>query len=424
LGQITVFLTPFQSRDKTSKEISDIVRKKIKDIEGFEKLKIFQRKAGPPVGKAVSIAIKGERYNILQEIAQKFVVALNQIDGVSDVDTSHEFGKKQLKIIVDEEKAKKFYLSIGQIAQSVRTAFKGNLATSVKPLKAEAEINVIVRFAETERNKLDVFDDILIPNQFEKLIPLRSVARIIEEDGVYTINHKDGKRVLYVSGSVDDEVITSIEVNEKLRNDFSDIDQQYLGYSIKFGGEFEQQMESRRNLLMSFAIALCIIFIILTAMFKSLLQPFIVMLAIPFGLIGVIFAFFLHGQPLTFFALMGIVGLTGIVVNDSIVLVDFINRLRIQGKGRRESLIEAGQVRLRPVIMTSVTTIGGLTAVAYGIGGGDPFLKPMALAIIWGLLFATILTLIVIPCIYALFDDFSENVLHRKLVKVDPEPTV
>ena len=120
---------------------------------------------------------------------------------------------------------------------------------------------------------------------------------------------------------------------------------------------------------------------------------------------------------MSFFALMGIVGLTGIVVNDSIVLVDFINRLRRQGKERRESLIEAGKIRLRPVIMTSVTTIGGLVAVAYGIGGGDPFLKPLALAIIWGLLFSTILTLIVIPCIYALFDDFSEKVLHHKMLK-------
>jgi len=122
---------------------------------------------------------------------------------------------------------------------------------------------------------------------------------------------------------------------------------------------------------------------------------------------------------LSFFALMGIVGLTGIVVNDSIVLVDFINRLRKQGKDRYESIIEAGQIRLRPVLMTSITTIVGLVAVAYGIGGGDPFLKPLALAIIWGLFFSTILILITIPCIYAITDDFTEHILHRRMVKQD-----
>jgi len=373
LGQITVFLTPFQSRDKTSREIANMVREKTKDIKGFNKISISQRQGGPSVGKPVSIAIKGEDFDVLEEISDKFVLFLETVEGVSDVDVSYEYGKKQLKVIVDEEQAKRLYLTVGQIATSVRIAFKGGVATTVKPLKAEEEINVVVRFKEDARNQLTTFDQILIPNQFGKLIRLGSVAKVIEEDGIYTINHIDGKRVIYVTASVDDEHITSLEANQLLQKEFADITENYLGYSIKFGGEFEEQMESRSNLMASFAIALCIIFIILTAMFKSLIQPFIVMLAIPFGLIGVIIAFFLHGKPLSFFALMGIVGLTGIVVNDSIVLVDFINRLRKEGKDRYHSIIEAGQIRLRPVIMTSITTIVGLVAVAYGIGGGDPF---------------------------------------------------
>ena len=419
LGQITVFLTPFQLRDKTSREIADIIREGTKNIKGFNKITISQRQGGPSVGKPVSIAIKGEDFKVLEEISQKFVAYLEGIDGIEDVNVSYEYGKKQLKVLVDEQQAKKMYLTIGQIARSVRWAFKGGVATTVKPSKAEEEINVVVRFKEEERNQLDAFDKILIPNRFGKLIRLGSVAQVIEEDGIYTINHKDGKRVIYVTASVDDEIITSFEANQYLEKDFAHIADDYLGYTVKFGGEYEEQVESRRNLMTSFAIALCVIFIILTTMFKSLIQPFIVMLAIPFGLIGVIFAFYLHGKPLSFFALMGIVGLTGIVVNDSIVLVDFINRLRKQGKDRYQSIIEAGQIRLRPVIMTSITTIVGLIAVAYGIGGGDPFLKPLALAIIWGIFFSTILILITIPCIYALTDDFTEYVLHRHMVDTD-----
>jgi len=402
LGQITVFLTPFQSRDKTSKEIADDIRDQLEDIEGFQKINISQRRGGPSVGKAIEIAVKGERFDILEEISVTLMDRLNTIDGVTDVDTSYEFGKKQLKVIVNEALMRKYYLTLGQIAQSVRTAFKGSIATTVKPLQAEEEIDVVVRFREEDRSQLSAFDKILIPNKFDKLVRLGSIAQVIEEDGIYTINHKDGKRVIHVSAEVDEDVITSVEVNEMMQEEFSDIPADYLGYTVSFGGEFEEALESRKNLLTSFAIALCIIFIMLTTMFKSLVQPFIVMLAIPFGLIGVIIAFYLHGKPLSFFALMGIVGLTGIVVNDSIILVDFINRLQKQGKDKYHSIIEAGQIRLRPVIMTSITTIVGLIAVAYGIGGGDPFLKPLALAIIWGILFSTVLILIMIPCIYAM----------------------
>lgn len=420
LGQITVFLTPFQTRDKSAKEIADVLRAKIKGIQGFEKLYIAQRKAGPPVGKPVSVAIRGEKFDVLTGIAQKFVDRLKTVDGVTDVDTSYEFGKKELKVIVDEAKARKYYLTLDQIASSVRAAFKGTIATAVKPQKAEEEIDVVVRFRDEDRNRVDAFGDILIENQFGKLIPLHSVAQVVPEDGVYTITHRDGKRVVYVTANVDEDKITALEVNKLLQKEFAGIEQQYLGYTVTYTGEFEKQAESMVNLMISFAIALCVIFIILVAMFKSLIQPFIVVLAIPFGLIGVIFAFFIHGKALGFFGLMGIVGLTGIVVNDSIVLVDFINRDRREGKGRRQSIVDAGRVRLRPVLMTSITTIVGLVAVAYGIGGGDPFLKPMALAIIWGILFSTVLTLVVLPCIYALIDDFTENVLHRHLVAKSP----
>jgi multidrug efflux pump subunit AcrB len=239
---------------------------------------------------------------------------------------------------------------------------------------------------------------------------------VAEENGVYTVTHKDGKRVVYVTADVDEDKITALEVNKMIKKEFAQLPEKYLGYTVSYTGEIEKQAESKANLLISFAIALSFIFIILTAEFKSLIQPFIVMMAIPFGLIGVIYAFFLHGQPIGFFALMGIVGLTGVVVNDSIVLVDFINRGRQQGKGRRESIVEAGHIRLRPVLMTSITTVAGLVPVAYGIGGGDPFLKPLALAIVWGIAFSTVLTLINIPCLYALLDDFSEHILHRHMV--------
>ncbi|MGE0267591.1 MAG: efflux RND transporter permease subunit [Candidatus Omnitrophota bacterium] len=430
LAQITVFLTPAQKRDRQPREIMDDIRKQLNQMGGFEKLYTLLPKEGPPTGADVEVGIRGEDYAVMEKIAAPFVEFLKSRKGVSDVNTSYDFGKKQLKVIVDEEQAKKYYLTIGQIAMTVRNVFKGGVATTIKPEKADEEINVVVRFPESERNRLDVFDEIYVPNSRGNLVKLNSVARVEESEGVYLINHFDGKRVLYVTAQVDNKQATSFEVNHELQKKFKNASGDFLGYTIKYGGEFEDQQKSMQNLMASYLFALFLIFILLVAEFRSLIQPFIVMVAIPFGIIGVILSFWVHdmilpsGRPLNFFAMMGLVGLTGIVINDSLVLMDFINRLRKEGKPRRESLIEAGLVRLRPIIMTSVTTIGGLVSVAYGIGGGDPFLKPMALAIVWGLTFSTILTLIGIPCIYAIFDDFSTKVLRRSLVQKEDSATL
>jgi multidrug efflux pump subunit AcrB len=192
-----------------------------------------------------------------------------------------------------------------------------------------------------------------------------------------------------------------------LEKKFRDIPDRYVGYSVKYGGEQEETLDSLKSLVKAFFFAFLVVYLVLASFFKSLLQPFVVMLAIPFGLIGVIFAFLAHGMPFSFMAVMGIVGLNGIVVNDSIVLVDFINRLRKSGMSRPESIVTAGQMRIRAVMLTTLTTVGGLSTVAYGIGGKDPFLVPMAVSLCWGLIFATVLTLIVIPCVYSIIDDLS-----------------
>jgi len=416
LAQLTVYLTSFQDRDRDYLAITREVREKLKDVKGFEKVYVFVPKPGPPVGRDISVAIRGERFEVMQEIAKKYMDYLSGVKGVSDIEDTYNAGKKQIKVTVNEEKAREYGLTVEQVGSAVRDAFQGGVATSIKPRKAEEEIDVVVRFAKDKRDSLETFQNILIENKFGKLVPLTSVADIKKTSGLFKISHLDGKRVINVEANVNNDIITSLEVNQMLKKKFTGIEKNYFGYTIKYGGEYEDQQESRANLMLSFLIALFIIFMILVAMFRSLIQPFIVMIAIPFGFVGVILAFWLHGKPLNFFALMGMIGLTGVVVNGSIVFVDFVNRLRQQGKDRRSSLLDAGELRLRPVLMTAITTVGGLIAVAYGIGGGDPFLKPMALAIVWGLIFSTWLTMIGIPCIYAAADDIS-HFFRKHLLK-------
>ncbi|MDP8265884.1 MAG: efflux RND transporter permease subunit [Candidatus Aceula meridiana] len=422
LAQITVFLTPMQERKRNPGQIVESLRPQLEKIQGFKKLYFYLAKEGPPTGRSVQVGIKGDDFSVSQKVADDFIKYLQGMEGISDADTSYQYGKKQLRIVVDEQKARQYYLDVSSIADTVRAVFKGGLATTVRPEKAEDEINVLVRFPDNDRRSFETFDKILVSNSKGALVPLKAVAQVVQEEGIYVISHLDGKRVIWVVASADGKKASSLSANLALQKQFKNVERDHLGYTVKYSGEYEDQQESTRNLMRSFLFAFFFIFIILTAIFKSLIQPFVVMLAIPFGLLGVIIAFFIHGRPLSFFALMGLVGLTGIVVNNAIVLVDFVNKLRKSGQPRRESLVQAGQIRLRPVLMTSITTIMGLVSVAYGIGGGDPFLKPMALAIIWGLFFATGLTLIIIPCIYAIIDDISEKILHHSTIRENGMP--
>lgn len=424
LAQITVYLTQAQDRKRTADEIIEEIREKTRDMEGFTDLRFDKAESGPPVGKAVEAKIRGEDFAVLDRIAGEYMDHLKGVNGTTDITWDHKPGKEEIRVKVDHNKAAVAGLSIGQIARTVRAVFEGGIATKIKPVKAEEETDVTVRFDRDKTKDISVFDEILVANTAGRLIPLKKVATIERAPGTTTIHHLDGKRVVTASCNVDTAKATSMQVNTLLMKKFRDISDRYLGYSVKYGGEQEETVDSLKSLLRAYFLAFLFVYLILASFFKSIVQPFVVMLAIPFGLIGVVFSFLAHGIPLSFLAILGVVSLNGIVVNDSIVLMDFINKLRAQGMERRESIIKAGQMRLRPVILTTVTTAGGLSTVAYGIGGRDPFLVPMAMALCWGLLFATALTLIVIPCIYSIVDDMAVRIGYKpkwqETVTTDP----
>jgi multidrug efflux pump subunit AcrB len=416
LAQITVYLTPPEGRDREAGEIINELREKSGHITDVKV--IYQKhRPGPPVGRAVEFKIRGEKYEVLREIAQEYKGFLNTIEGVEDIDDDYESGKREIMIEVDENRAAEAGLTISAIGSSVRSVFKGTIATTIKQEKAEEEIDVIVRIREDVKESEDVFNKIMIPNKYEKLIPLKNVASFKKREGLYAINHIEGRKAMSVYADVDNNITNSNEVSKKVIKHFKNIENEYLGYTVDTGGEYEEQLKSIRSLIIAFLLAFFLIFMILAAVFNSIVLPLVIMLAIPFGLIGVIIALIIHRMSMSFFSILGVVFLTGIVVNDSIVLVDFINKLRKSGVDRRGSIIQAGQLRLRPVILTTVTTVFGLLPVAYAIGGGDPILIPMALAICWGLFFATALTLIIIPCIYAIMDDIVLKILHHPTVR-------
>jgi len=415
LAQITVYLTPPQARSREAGDIVSELRRKAKDIKNVN-VTFEEVQPGPPVGRAIEHKIRGEKYDVLREIARKYKDFLGTQKGVLDIDDDYESGKEEIRVLVDRDKAAMAGLDVNTIASGVRSIFKGTIATTIKQEKAEEEIDVLVRLREGDKNSEDVFNKVLVPNKYGRLIPLKNVAEFRKSDSMFFIRHIDGKKAITVYADVDKKVAASNEVNKKVLERFKGIEDEYMGYTTSYGGEYESQIESLRSLLIAFLVAFLLIFMILSSSFNSVIQPLVIMLAIPFGFIGVIFGFLAHGMPLSFMSVLGMIFLSGVVVNDSIVLVDFINKLRKSGTDRRHSIIQAGQMRLRPVILTTITTVLGLMPVAYAIGGGDPILIPMAMAICWGLLFATALTLIVIPCIYAIMDDIAIKILHHPTI--------
>jgi len=258
-----------------------------------------------------------------------------------------------------------------------------------------------------------------VPNARGGLIPLQKIADFVEYEGISAVRHKDNRRVVSVTADVDDSIITSLELNNRIAQSESS----WLGsykerVKIKYGGEAEKNQESFSDLKKSFGFALIAIFFILAIQFNNLTYPFIVMLAIPFGMVGIIISFYLHDllwkpMPLSFFSTMGMVALTGVVVNSSLIMMVFIQRAREKGVSYFEAALQAGRRRLRAVILTATTTVVGLLPTAYGWGGMDPFVSPMALALSWGLAFATLVTLFTIPAAYVFAADIR-NFIRRK----------
>ena len=280
----------------------------------------------------------------------------------------------------------------------------------------DEDVDFRVILEEEARGSVEVLGNLVIPNRDGRFVKLHEVADFRVDTGPSKLYHYDNERTITVSANVDKEKTTSLLATSAVL-DALDLRHDWPGMRIVAGGESQETQKSMGSLVVTFTMAAVGIYLVLLLLFNSLVQPLIVMFGVPFGLIGVIFAFALHGQPIGFLAMLGVIGLVGIVVNDSLILVDLANRMRVEKAGAfaRDIIVDATQHRLRPILLTSVTTVAGLLPLAYGIGGSDPFSAPMALAMGYGILFATPLTLILLPCMLLVQDDTTR--LGREITR-------
>ncbi len=412
LGEVTIDLIDLNQRERSGQEVSNDLRSQLGDITGVRAVNIEESREGPPVGKPVQVRIIGDNFDTLQTIAGEIKEYLHGVEGVKDIIDSFPPGKDEVRPELDLEKIAALGLDVRTIATEIRGAFEGIEATQV--YDGNEEIEVMVKYDGQSRASLASLADMQFATPMG-MVPFSNVARLERRPGVSAISHYFEKRTISVTADVLPRVITSSRVNQMLMQEFDDIGSRYPGYSLTFGGEFEDTNESVASMFRAFTVSIVLIYVILGGLFRSFIQPVIVMFSVPFAFVGVVLGFFILNEPLGMFSVIGTIALAGIVVNDSLIMIDFINRKRAEGMGEIESILEACSIRLRPILLTSITTVLGLLPMGIGLFGVDEFLKPMAIAIGWGLLFSTFLCLLLIPCVYRIFDDLSKLVLKRPL---------
>ena len=409
---LTVDLTPFAQRSRNADQIVEGLRQKTEMLPEFDKIVYSIEAGGPPVGKPITMRVVGSDDSLRTLLADSVTTFLATLDGVKDIDRDDKLGKEQVEIRVDYGKLSRLGLTVADIAQNVRIAYDGELVTSVR--YGDEDVDFRVLLDKKVRARPEFLSELLIPNQRGRLIALKQVAWLKTGPGPSNYNHFNGERTVTVTADVTKGKTTPLEATEAVLNHF-DLNRDWPGLLLVVGGEAEETQESMASLYRAFLLAVVGVYFLLVLLFNSLTQPIIVMTAIPFGVMGVIIAFALHGMTVGFVAMMGIIGLAGVLVNDSLVLVNHINRLRRQkpGESVKKLVAEGTSDRLRAVILTSLTTVAGLLPLGYGIGGSDPYMAPMALALAFGLLFATPITLVLVPCLYTIRADIG-RIFRRK----------
>ena len=406
LGQIYVEYTEFGYTERDSEESMNALRETVALIPGPTSVSLWSHQGGPPTGKPVSVEIRGNDFTVLEKLADEVVGELETMKGVKDIDTNYRKGKDEIQIIVDEHKARSLGLDVAMIATEIRNAFFGGDAGNIR--RGDEKINIIVKYNEHFRNS-DYLMNFSVPNATGERIPVKSVAEILYGQGVFKIYHSERKRTITVTGDIVRGETTSSTVNKALIKKFGTASKVYPGYVYSYTGEFEDTQESIESMIQAFWLALGIIFVILAALYRSFLQPLIIMTAIPFAFVGVVFGLFIMGEELSLLAVIGVIALMGVVVNNSVLLIDFINRAREGGESLWDAVVDSGKIRLRPIILTSITTLVALFPLAFGIGGEEPYLAPMAISMFWGMLFSTMLTLFAVPCLYLIVEDIKDR---------------
>jgi multidrug efflux pump subunit AcrB len=409
LGAVQAILLPSEKRGIHTKDLAVLWEREVGGIPGIESLTFETEIHGTP-GAPIEIWVQGEDMVMILKAAEDIMDQLRRFDGVYQVRTDFSPGKNEMRLVLKPE-AQGFGLTVDDLARQVYAGYYGNEAVRLQ--RGRDDIRVKVRYTEEERSRLSDLERIRIrtPNGHE--VPLLSVAGISYAPGYSTITRTDGRKRVGVSAEMDTNIANAREIMGELSKGYlGQLKDRYPGLNISVQGDQMHTKESFDSLYIGFPMAIIGIFIIIATMFSSYAQPFIILFTVPFGIIGGILGHLLLGYDLSILSAFGMVALSGVVVNDAIVLIDRINRNLAQGMHFFEAVSLGGARRFRAVFLTTISTVGGLTPLILETDFQARMLIPMAISIAAGVTFATILTLLLIPSLLVILNDFR-RIFHR-----------
>lgn len=430
---ITINFIDKLDRKTSSFETLEKIRQSIAHVAGGT-IEVEKEEHGPPVGKPINIEISGDDFAKLGELAEQIKREIQNIPGIADLKDNFDRTKPEIQVLVDREKAALFGLNTAMIGSTVRTAINGTEASKYRV--GEDEYDITVRLGKQQRNEIETLENLYLTNKDGNKIPLSSVAKVKFSGSIGAINRKDLKRVVTVSANAEGRLGNDVlkDVMAKLENF-----KMPEGYNIDYTGEQEMQQESGSFLAKALVISLLLIFFLMVIEFNSVRVPVLIMISILLSLIGVLLGLMITQTPFGIIMTgIGVIALGGIVVRNAIVMLDFAYELRKRGLNRDESLIQAGIIRMRPIFLTAAATILGITPLASGIdfdwrtftwligGENTAFWRPMGVAIIFGLMVSTFLTLVITPTLYSVSDDLFKKFQFwkKKHKKYETEPAV
>ncbi len=398
--------------------VTNLLRERIEDYmanhpdSGLRSYKVWAPQDGPPVGKPVAVRIEAPDLGTAKRLAERYRERLQEMPGVFGIGDNLDFGPQQINLRLREDEASAFGLTQANLARALRTANDGVVVSSFKDNRTGEDLDVRVVFDKKHRRDIHDLLDVETRTGASTKVRLRDIADIEMSQSYAGIPHHNDKRAITVTAQIDTQLTTAKEVNRVLRAEFDETVSGLANVRVTHGGEYEETSKSFDSLKRAYLIALIVIYVLLATQFRSYSQPLVIILAVPFSAIGVIGGLVINDYPFTITTFIAIVGLTGVVVNDSIVLVDFINRQRDKGLNAMDAIRSACILRVRPILLTTITTVLGLMPLALGWGGKSKIWSPFASSFAWGLAFSTVVTLVLIPAFYMIATDVIS--LRRK----------
>ena len=404
----TIQLVPASERDVSTSEVVQEIDKELQTIPGAE-ITVSELEAAMGLGDPIQIQLNGPEHEVLRELADQIVVELENVEGIHNPESSAEDGVPQMGIEVDKEKAAMYGLSPDQVTGQIQLQFTGQLATLYR--EEGEEIDVTMMFPEDKRSTINDLENMKIQTPTGAQIPLEEIATFNEVQGPAALLRQNQQAQMNVSSAI---------MNRDLASVVNDVDSLLSemnfpeGYSYSIGGQAEEMADAFFDLALALIFSIFLVYAVMAVQFENFLFPFIIMFSMPATVVGVIGGLYVTGLPLSIPGFIGIIMLAGIVVNNSIILVDYINILRRQGLERNEAIIEAGKSRLRPILMTTSTTVLAMIPLGLALGEGAEMQQPLAVTIIFGLSISSIFTLFLIPVVYTFFDDLTAKIVRRK----------